>query len=108
MHLNTVNYSIDILVINFRCSTLSDLQAEAALALTNCQKIATRKLEAEKLRRELEDAQALRTLIGRDIGRRLTKDSLEELNCPTIQVRLYDKNLKISFRYQNLFGEMLR
>lgn len=67
-------------------STLSDLQAEAALALTNCQSLASRKLEAEKRRRELEDSQALRSLIGRDIGKRLTSESLEELNCPTIQV----------------------
>ena len=67
-------------------STLSDLQAEAALALTSCQSLASRKLEAEKRRRELEDSQALRNLIGRDIGKRLTSESLEELNCPTIQV----------------------
>ena len=81
MHHNSYSF------YNVRCPTLSDLQAEAALALTNCQKIATRKLEAEKLRREIEDAQALRSLIGRDIGRRLTKESLEELNGSTVQVR---------------------
>ena len=47
----------------FRRSALSDLQAEAALALTNCQSLASRKLEVEKRRREFEDAQALRALV---------------------------------------------
>jgi SHS2 domain-containing protein len=47
----------------FRRSALSELQAEAALALTNCQSLASRKLEAEKRRREFEDAQALRVLV---------------------------------------------
>jgi len=70
-----------------RGPTLSDLQAEAALALTKCQKIARRKLEAEKLRREIEELKQLRTLIGRDIGKRLSQESLEELNCPTLQVK---------------------
>ena len=46
-----------MIIIIYRSPTLSDLQAEAALALTKCQKIARRKLEAEKLRREIEEAQ---------------------------------------------------
>ena len=75
-----------MIIIIYRSPTLSDLQAEAALALTKCQKIARRKLEAEKLRREIEEAQKLRNLIGRDIGKRLCKESLEQLNSPTLQV----------------------
>ena len=67
-------------------SALGDLQAEAALALTKCQKIARRKLETEKLRREIEESKQLRSLIGRDIGKRLCSESLGELNCPTLQV----------------------
>ena len=75
-----------MIIIIYRSPTLSDLQAEAALALTKCQKIARRKLEAEKLRREIEEAQKLRNLIGRDISKRLCKESLEQLNSPTLQV----------------------
>ena len=52
-----------MLFYHCRRSALSDLQAEAALALTNCQSLASRKLEVEKRRREFEDAQALRALV---------------------------------------------
>lgn len=69
-----------------RYPTLSDLQAEAALALTNCQKFARRKIDAEKHRRDIEAGQALKSLIGREIGRRLSPESLNSLNLATLQV----------------------
>jgi len=39
------------------CTTITDLQAEAALALADCSKFAKRKIESERQKRDTEAAQ---------------------------------------------------
>ena len=62
------------------------LQAKAAQALANCQKVARRKLEAEKRLKAQEEATHLKSLLGRDLGSNLTSDSLAILNTAALQV----------------------
>ena len=89
-----------------------DLQAEAALALTNCHKIARRKFQILKQKEVESEENKLEKLLGRKIPRdeatgRFTVESLCHLNTPTLQVIVNDLHSKIERLNEHLVLQVI-
>ena len=81
----------------------SDLQSEAALALTNCHKIARRKFLIVKQKELKSEENKLEKLLGKRLTQdKFTSESLCQLNTPTLQVIVNDLHSKIEHLNEQL------